>query len=383
MGVGGVHMEREGLNTLFPMDDLSIMGFLDVIPRIPALRRRLHGLSDSIAANNPDCVVCIDSKGFSERLMRTLRMTLGKSAPPLVQYVAPSVWAYRDGAVRAQKWASLADHLLLLFPFEGPSWQRAGASFTVVGDASSETYGQQRAMIGELPLERAKEHLGLSPIATVLGLLPGSRPAEVAKASRIVPPVVHELTQLMARRGATLQPLFISAPLVESSVRTQVAAKINGARVICNDGPETLYRSLAACDVALVASGTASVDTCLHEVPTVVFYPSSWVTGFIARRLAVVRSVSIPNIILDAHGDAAEIPEALFDQCTPATILGALRPLLFDGDGARACDVRQSQVSGLRRVRKVLLQAASERMPSARAADAVLELMNARSRKLA
>jgi len=129
-GVGGAQMQQPlvagertpGLVSLFPMAELSVMGLIELLPRLPALYARLHQTIDDIVDSRPACVVCVDSKGFSQRVMRGVRARLGPRAPPLVQYVAPSVWAYRDGERGARAFKGVADHLLLLLPFECAHW---------------------------------------------------------------------------------------------------------------------------------------------------------------------------------------------------------------------------------------------------------------------
>jgi lipid-A-disaccharide synthase len=160
-GIGGAQMQKPlvagesapGLASLFPMAELSVMGLVELLPRLPALYARLHQTIDDIVDSRPACVVCIDSKGFAQRVMRGVRARLGTRAPPLVQYVAPSVWAYRDGARGARAFKGVADHLLLLLPFECAHWAAAGVPHTLVGHPAVEEHFELDAELLGSPLD--------------------------------------------------------------------------------------------------------------------------------------------------------------------------------------------------------------------------------------
>lgn len=378
-GIGGSQMTHtqvpacdklEGspnFTSLFPMAELSVMGLVELIPRLPALRARLHQTVDDIVATRPTCVVCIDSKGFSRRVMTAVRSRLGTSTPPLVQYVAPSVWAYRDSQRSALAFRGVADHLLLLLPFESAHWKAAGVPHTYVGHPAVEAHF-------EMPPTAA-----VAKTAPVLGLMAGSRPAEVDTAMRILPAAVRDL-QHRSEQHSRIQPLFINAPETDERVRGMLKASGLSARVLLNDSPAALSGALAQCDVVASVSGTAVLQLALAKVPTVCFYRASLLTELAARLLARVRHVSIPNLLVELEPQfAAErerlplIPELLFSRCTPRALADMLEPLLV-GPGAR--EVRAAQVAALAPVCESLTAPHVLHRPSALAADVVWRLAN-------
>ena len=190
-GIGGQAMQAEGLQSLFPMEDLSVMGFAEVLPRLPRLRARLHQAIASVRELQPRLVLGIDSKAFNLRLLRALADEPGGSAgqcahtshqrPALVQYVAPSAWAFRDAERRASRLAGWLDELLLLLPFEQALYERAGVRCTFVGHPSLEDdSGLPAAAAGRMAAAAAfRSRHALCAAAPTVCLLPGSRAQEL------------------------------------------------------------------------------------------------------------------------------------------------------------------------------------------------------------
>jgi len=383
-GVGGAQMQQPlvagertpGLVSLFPMAELSVMGLIELLPRLPALYARLHQTIDDIVDSRPACVVCVDSKGFSQRVMRGVRARLGPRAPPLVQYVAPSVWAYRDGERGARAFKGVADHLLLLLPFECAHWAAAGVAHTLVGHPAIEDNLELDTQ-ATAPLLRERQRAGAARLGTVLGLMAGSRRAEVDAAMLILPDTLREL-QARASCGAPIRPLFINAPEVDARVRELVGASGIDADLVVNDSPAALRAALASCDVVASVSGTAVLQLTLSRTPAVCFYRAPLVTELAARLLARVGHVSIPNLIVELEPRfAAErtqlplVPEVLFSRCTPRGLADALGPLLV---GERARAAREAQLEALAGVCDYLTAPYAHRRPSELAAEAIWKL---------
>ncbi|MBM3505522.1 MAG: lipid-A-disaccharide synthase [Alphaproteobacteria bacterium] len=314
LGVGGPQMAAEGLVSAVPMSDLAVMGLAEVLPRLPRILQHLRTVAALARRERPDVVVTIDSPGFNFRLARRLN-DLGC---PLVHYVAPTVWAWRPE--RAAKMAPLFDHLLTLLPFEPPFFEREGLPATFVGHPVLE-----RAAGGDGRAFRRRH--GIAPEATVLSVLPGSRMSEV---TRLLPRFDAALDEL--RRHQALEVVVPTVATVAARVRAAVAVW-PAARVI--EEEQDKRDAMAASEAALVASGTASLELAVADVPMVVAYRLNPLTHRLVRRLVRVKYASLVNLLIDAPA----IPELLQDDCTPDRLARALGELL----GSEAARDRQRQ----------------------------------------
>ncbi len=352
-GIGGAAMAAEGLSSLFPIDELAVMGLFEVLPRALGLLRRIRQVSDLALATRPDVVVSIDSPGFSLRVARRLR---GRGIP-LVHYVAPQVWAWRPG--RAAGIAGLLDHLLTLFDFEPAYFEPHGLPCTVVGHPIVES-GAGR---GDGPGFRRRH--GIAPDAPVLALLPGSRLGEV---SRLMP-VYAEAVARLRRTAPDLAAVLVAAPAVDGAVRGRAAAW-PGPPVVLPQAAEK-YDSFAAADLALAASGTVTLELALAGLPTVVAYRVNPLTAMLARRLIRVSHASLVNILLRREVST----ELLQDDCRPDRIAETLGGLLAAADG----DCRQRGIAD-----EVAARLAGDGpAPSLRAAEAVLKVIDEGPRRRA
>ncbi len=355
-GVGGPAMMAEGMTSLFPMEELSVMGLMEVLPRYPALRRRLHEAARAVQAMQPDALITIDSPDFSLRLAR-----LGRDARPrlrTIHYVAPSVWAWRRG--RAAKMARVIDHVLALLPFEPPYMEAAGMTCDFVGHP---VVAEPQATPQEAMEFRARH--GIDALAPVVLCLPGSRRSEV---DRLAPRFGEALRQVMA----TSHDLRVVVPTVAhltERVRAlaagwQSVAGWRSAPIILDprSGGDTEKRAaFAAADVALAASGTVSLELAAARVPMVIGYDFSRLTWAIMRRLARVDTVTLVNLVTESRA----VPEFLgpYD-CQPAPLRRALNTILHDSP-ERAAQLaaldltmlrlgREGEAPGLRAARSVL-----------------------------
>lgn len=344
-GVGGDAMAREGLDPLFPMAELSLMGLAEVVPHLPRLWRRLRQTVAEIERLRPQAVVTVDSPDFSFRVARRI----GALGIPRVHYVAPTVWAWRPG--RARRLAGTIDHLLALLPFEPRHFEGSGLPCSFVGHPVVES-GADR---GDAAAFRSRH--GLAPDATVISVLPGSRETEVR---RLLPTFEGALRLLAESRP----DLTVAVSTVEA-LRDQVAAAVEAWPMPCMvlTEPAEKYDAFATSRAAVAKSGTVTLELALAGVPMVVCYRVSAVTAFLARRLVHVDHVALVNLL----ADRPFVPELLQEACTPRAIAEAMAPLL-DDEATRA-----AQRAGLREV--VGRLGGASPAPSERAAQVVLELI--------
>jgi lipid-A-disaccharide synthase len=344
-GIGGPRMQDAGLQSLFPMGELSLMGLIEVLPRIAALRRRIGQTIADIAARRPDAVVTIDSPGFALRVLDGIR-TFGI---PRAHYVAPQVWGWRQRRVRRfpGKW----EKLLCLLPFEPAFFQRHGVPASFVGHPVLESGADQ----GDAARFRARH--GLPPEAPVLVVMPGSRRAEITH----LLPVYAQALRLLAAAVPGLRPVVPLAGPIAAEVRA-AAALWPGPAIVLTDAQDK-HDAFAAATAALVKSGTSTLELAVAGVPMVVCYKVNPITAAIVRRLVHIRYASILNLL----PDRLVVPELLQENCTPAAIEALLLPLLTDPAAAGAQRAETAAVLNMLR--------APHGTPSAAAAAAVLELL--------
>jgi len=346
-GVGGEAMETAGLRSLVPIQDLAVMGVLEVLPRARRIFRRVNETVAGVRAAKPDAVVTIDSSGFTWRVAQRLRRHGERVL--LIHYVAPMVWAWRAG--RARRMARWYDHLMALLPFEPPYFQAVGLACTYVGHPVVES-GADR---GDGPAFRRR--YGIDPAATLITVLPGSRRGEV---HRLLPVFRAAIERLRQRYPA----LHVVIPTV-STVHEEVAAAAKdwGVRAVAVRGADQKYDAFAASNAALAASGTVTLEVALANLPMVVTYRVNPLTHAIVRRLVKVRFANLLNIVLDRPA----IPELLQHDCTPERLARELTQLL-DDRLARDREI-EAYDEGLKRLGR------GDVSPGLRAADCVLSLI--------
>jgi len=305
-GIGGPLMEAQGLRSMFPMERLSVMGLVEPLKRLPELLRIRREVYRHFAANPPDVFLGIDSPDFNLRLERRLRER-GISTAHLV---SPSVWAWRRGRIHSIKHA--VDLMLCLFPFETGIYDQNGVPALFVGHPLADEIALQtdRAL--------ARQALGLDPAATVLALLPGSRAAEV----RLLAPLFLQAARLLRQFDPAL---VLALPAASAARRTELEQLLAAYR----DLEVTLVQGcsrevMAACDGALLASGTATLEAALLKRPMVVAYRMGALSWLLLRALVKTPFAALPNIL----AGRAVVPELLQQAATPAAMAAALRPLL-------------------------------------------------------
>jgi lipid-A-disaccharide synthase len=300
-GVGGPLMMAQGLAPLFPMEELSVMGFFEILPKIFHFRRRIQETIQSIGILKPDMVVTIDSPGFNVRVLKGVQSF--ENRPQLVHYVAPSVWAWRPK--RAKKIAQLVDHLLTLLPFEPPYFEKEGLPSTFVGHPITK----------DKPINKKKE----TSEQTLL-LLPGSRFSELKYMAPIFADTLHLVLQDFPNLNIVIPTFPHLQPVLESTFKS-ISLPIR--YVLDGDAKRQAFEES---DVALATSGTVALELAAFQVPCVIAYKTSWLTYQIAKRLVKVKYISLPNILMDK----SIIREYIQDKCEAIFLKKAVADLLTD-----------------------------------------------------
>lgn len=351
-GVGGAKMEAEGISSIFPMTDISVMGVREVIPRLPLILRRMKMTVDHAVAHKPDVMVIIDSPDFTHFVARFVKYRA--PAIPIVNYVSPSVWAWRRG--RAKAMAKYLNRVMALLPFEPAFFQAvAGLDCVYVGHPAIERVPAPGAGT------RFRQSRGVLPEAPLLLVLPGSRTNEVRRLLKLFGETVERL-------HADIPDLRVVLPTVPH-VRDAVRVGIRGWSVPVDIVEDEMEKRAAfdAATAALAASGTVSLELGLARVPMVIGYRVDPFAGAFIGRMLKVPSVVLVNLILDRPS----VREYLQQNCTPANLSEGLRPLLTDTpERARA-------IADLDELRAIM--GVEGEPPSKRAARAVLEVIETRA----
>lgn len=318
-GVGGPLMQAEGMESLFPMDELSIMGLAEVLPKYFHLKRRIAQTAQAVLAAKPDVLVTIDSPDFC---LRVAKLVKAQSNIRIVHYVAPSVWAWRPG--RAAKMARVVDHVLALLPFEPPYMQAAGMDCDFVGHP---VVAEPLASEAEAQAFRAHHGIGEAPF---LLALPGSRRGEV---SRLAPRFGAALAQVMQAQP-DLRIVVPTTPNVTALVR-DLTASWPGAPIILDPhsmNPIAYHAekraAFRAADLALAASGTVSLELAATATPMVIAYDMNPISRVLIGRMLKIDTVTLVNLVSDTRA----VPECLGRNCTPETIAAALKDVMRSPD---------------------------------------------------
>jgi lipid-A-disaccharide synthase len=318
------------------MSDISVMGLTPVLARLPTLLARIAGTARAVVAAQPDCLVLIDAPDFTHRVARKVRRAV--PGLPIVDYVSPTVWAWRPG--RAQAMRAYVDCVLALLPFEPEAHARLG--------------GPRCVYVGHPLVERLDE---LTPVPRgerpLLLVLPGSRRAEIARMT----PLYGEALALLMRGRDDLDVAIPVAPEMGAPLEAALRGWPLAPRLIGQNEKLAAFRQARA---ALVTSGAATLELALAGAPMIVAYRVSGPESLL-RFLVTAPSIVLPNLIA---GDNA-VPEFVQEAATPAALAGALATLLDD------CEARAAQRAAFERVRARLLEAGTT--PSARAAAIVLD----------
>ncbi|GLQ34227.1 lipid-A-disaccharide synthase [Amylibacter marinus] len=310
-GIGGPMMAAAGMDSLFDMNELSVMGLVEVLPRVPRLLYRVRQTARAVIAARPDALITIDSPDFCLRVAKLVRAELPDIK--VIHYVAPSVWAWRPE--RAEKMARYVDHVLALLPFEPPLMRAAGMTCDFVGhpvvSEAPVLRRDQAGLIADFALDERK------PIVT---LLPGSRRGEIARMG----PIFDEVTAGIRKSHPDAQFILPVAPSVADMVERATARWAVRPHLLENsaDTAQSEARKRAAyglSDLALATSGTVALELAAQNCPMVVAYRANWATTRMVKKLAQIDTANLINIITETR----VVPEFLFENCHAEQILPA------------------------------------------------------------
>jgi lipid-A-disaccharide synthase len=342
-GVGGRDMAAQGLTTLFPIEELSIMGLAAIARRLPLILRRIREVTAAVLNAAPDVVIIIDSPDFTHRVARRVRAA--DPSIPIVDYVSPSVWAWRPGRARAM--SRYIDHVLALLPFE-PEAHRGlgGPPCTYVG----------HPLIQQLDTLRpnADERSRRQQAPPVLLVLPGSRRSEIRHHMQ----VFGETLGRLRSEGADFELILPTTPHLRGSVEAALRNWLVQPRLaVSEDEKKAAFRIAYA---ALAKSGTVTLELALAGVPMITAYRGTALEAWVARRMVRIPSVILANLVIGEN----VVPEFMQEECVPERLLPALRDILDD------TALRRRQLEAFGRLDAIM--STGTQTPSQRAADVVL-----------
>tara|TARA_R110002051_G_scaffold3220_7_gene17519 strand:- start:1429 stop:2592 length:1164 start_codon:yes stop_codon:yes gene_type:complete len=350
VGVGGPKMTALGIESPFDIAELSILGWLEGLKAYGLVRKRVTDTVAHALRERPDAVVLIDSWGFTIRVAGALKTVL--PGVPLIKYVGPQVWASRPG--RAKTLAASVDHLLALYAFDAPWFEREGLPTTVVGSQAL------HVDMGRADGARFRKARGIAADAPLLLVLPGSRPSEINRMTEVFEQAVARLKT--GRSG--LEVAVVAAGTVADDVAARIAAWPFRAHLVQEADK---YDAMRACDVALATSGTVSTELALAGAPMVIAYRFTPLSYAIMKPFFTGKYATLFN-----HAADAEIaPELIQNDATPDKLAAAVGRLL-DDPAARA-DQAARQTAALD------LMGRDAADPSELAADAVLQVIAGRA----
>jgi len=343
-GIGGPRMAAEGFESHFPMEKLSVRGYAEALRHYREIMGIRRELAKGMLRDRPDLFIGVDSSDFNLGLERKLK----DAGVPAIHYVSPAVWAWRRWRVR--RIARSVDRILVMYPFEQPLYETAGVPVSYVGHPLADVIPL------EPPKDEARAQLRLPAGKLIVALLPGSRRSELQYMAGAFVLAAHRFRQ-------EVPEVHFVCPMVTRETREMFERAIHENQR--TDLPLTLlfghsHDALAAADLALVASGTATLETALFKTPMVIAYRQSPITWALMRQMLYLPYVGMPNILAGER----LVPELLQDEATPANLAGTLLTLLRDTAAQRR------QVERFREFHQLLRQNTAEK-----AADAVLSVL--------
>ena len=325
-GVGAEGMEGQGLSSLYPMADVAVMGPLAILKRLPHIVSRVYQTVDAALAFAPDAVVIIDAPEFTHPIAKRIRKR--RPAIPIIDYVSPSVWAWRPG--RAKKMRPYVDRVMALLPFEPAAHERlGGAPCTYTGHPMIE----RQAWIAGLDTRPLAQRLGLAAGEPLLVVLPGSRTSEVA---RLLQPFGDAVAKLKAM-GHTFRVVIPAMPHVRAQIEAAVRAWPVAPTLL--DGDEDKFRAFKLARAALAASGTVTLELGLSGVPMVVAYQVDQIAAQL-RYFIKAQSIVLANLVIEENA----FPEFVQADVNGDTLAASLAPLLGD------TPARAAQLAALARI---------------------------------
>jgi lipid-A-disaccharide synthase len=342
-GVGGQSMAREGLASLFPIEELSIMGLAAVVKQLPKILRLIRETATAVTEASPDILVIIDSPDFTHRVARRVRAR--DPSIPIVDYVSPSVWAWRPGRARAM--VRYVDHVLALLPFEPEAYRRLrGPPCSYVGHPLIEQIGQLRP--------GADEQMRRDAQPPVLLVLPGSRRSEINHHVAVFGATLG----LLHAQDVAFELILPTMPHLQDAVGEAVKSWAVQPRIVVGDKEKRAAFRIA--HAAFVKSGTATLELAIAGVPMVAAYMVGAVEAAIMRRAIRTSSVILANLVIGEN----VVPEFIQENCAPEKLLPALCDILTDSP------LRRRQLEAFAKLDAIM--STGNQPPSVRAADIVL-----------
>ena len=344
VGMGGQAMRTAGVEIIYDIADLGVIGIVEVIKNLRRLFRLRDFLADYMRANRPDALVIIDYPGFNVRLAKVAK----KLGIPVISYISPSAWAWGRG--RAKEVAETVQRVAAIFPFEADVYREAGANVTFVGHPLLD--------IVKPNMERAAafDYFGASPDFPRVLLMPGSRKQEILN---LLPDMLAAAEKITQQVPGCQFFLPVASTISREMLRT-LLDKYNVHVTLTND---KTYDLMNICDVAVAASGTATLETSLLKVPTVIIYRVATLTYLIGKQLVKIPDIGLPNIVAGRR----IVPELLQDDVNPEAIAAETVRLLIDGEARRQvlADLEEvhtklGETGAVNRVAEVILEVAGE-----------------------
>jgi len=335
-GIGGPRMAEHGFQAWWPHTKLAVRGYTEVLLRLRELLRIRREMGDRVLQERPDAFIGVDAPDFNLGLETRLKAQGVKT----IHFVGPSVWAWRSD--RILKIGQAVDHILCLFPFEPALYAKHGIGATYVGHPLADTIPM------EVPRDAARAALGLAPGDTVVALLPGSRGGEI----KYIAPKLLAAAELMVKQRPGLKFVLPVVPGLRKLVEPLVPRLAPTAGVVLLDGRS--HEALAACDVTLIASGTATLEAALFKRPMVITYTIHYLEWLRLRRLQLQPWIGLPNILFNEF----VVPELIQQKATPE----ALAQGAFDwlDQPARAAALAERFAGLHRELRRNTAQAATD-----------------------
>ena len=305
-GVGGEQMTNEGVQSLFPISEMAVMGIFELVPHVPNLIRRIHETVQDIIAKKPVAVISIDSKAFTMRVAKLIQKKQKECDKEikLIHMVAPTVWAWRPG--RAKNISKFLDHLLTLFPFEPPFFTRHGLPTTFIGHP-----------LAEQPVGCSSVYRNIHDVdeaTKIISLLPGSRPGEIKR----LLPTFKKTLDLLLKKYPNIHIAMPTVVSVEGMLRRETLGWGTPVSIITD--PEMKLNALAASSAALAASGTVTLELALAKVPSVIAYKVNPLSAIIGYFLVNQDAVVLPNKLMGKE----IFPLYLQWKCTPYNLYKAV-----------------------------------------------------------
>lgn len=342
-GIGGQRMAASGVHILVPSSDMAVVGMTEVLSRFRTIIRAYRRLSSFLRQDQPGLLILIDYPEFNLFLARSAR----RYNVPVLYYICPQVWAWRKG--RIKKLAKRVDRMAVILPFETDYYRRRGLNVEYVG----------HPLLDGIPPTPARDEvireLGFAGNHPVVGLLPGSRREEV---NHLLPPML-KAAEILSHRYPDLGCII---PLASTISEDHIASLVQGAPVKIRISRESIYRLLSVCDLALVASGTATLETAIMGVPMVIVYRISPVSYLAGKMIVDIPHIGLVNLVAEQR----VVPELIQAALTPQRLAREALPLIQGGQE------RENMIKNLKLVRDRLGRGGA----SDRVAEMALDLLN-------